>query len=281
MKAPAPGVYYDVPDSEYHSWEAVSGSGLREFDRSPLHFRASLVGGANSGDTPARAFGRAAHMAVLQPHLFPLHFAQGPSYGRSAEGRRRLREIREGGKVALYSDDWERIQGIRKAVYSHPRMAAIVESQPATEVSIVWRDEASGLTCKTRLDLYTPLAGGIVLDLKTTRDAQRHEFMRSIAKFGYYRQAAMNVRACQAAQLEAAHWMALAVETEVPFACALYRLRDEAIVAGDEEVSRLLAAVRKCHDTDTWPGYGEDVTDIDLPDWKYRQIENAAWAAKE
>jgi hypothetical protein len=277
---PPPGIYYDVADATYHSWQAVSNSGLGQWAKSPKHLEAFLKGALGNTDSPRLAFGRAVHVAVLQPHLFNRFFAVGPTNGRTKEGRARLKEIRESGRTALYADQWDAIRAIRENIYGHPRMQAIVSSDSKTEVSITWVDKETGVKCKTRLDLLSPVAGGIVADLKTTQDASRDAFMKSIARYGYYRQGAFNLRGCQAVGLDIAHWMLLAIETEAPHMPALYRLRDEAILAGDEEIGRALRGIRDCFKSGVWPGYGDTVNEIDLPGWKYRQLEDAAWAAE-
>ncbi|KKK91128.1 hypothetical protein LCGC14_2716080, partial [marine sediment metagenome] len=63
-----PGVYPSVPMVEYHDWDAASNGRLNYFMRSPAHMKSYLENA--QAETPAMVFGRAAHMAILEPDVF-------------------------------------------------------------------------------------------------------------------------------------------------------------------------------------------------------------------
>lgn len=275
-----PGVYFDLPEATYHRWQAVSASGLRNFARSPAHFHAGVLGALPK--IKQSDIGRGFHCAVLEPHLYPLRFRVVDGNRRTNVVKAELAKMAKEGVTPLYPDQGVAIEAMRLSVYDHPAMGPIIESNPARELSIVWQDDETGLLCKTRLDLYAQdLGGGINVDLKGTRDASRDAFAKSIASYGYYRQAAFNIRGLQAVDLPVAHWMTCACEWEAPFAVGMYRLNDEAIAAGDEEVARLMRQVRACYDANSWPGYTTEIEAIDLPGWHYRNLEDAAWLAAQ
>lgn len=65
-----PGVYGNIPNSEYHGGDGVSKSGLDIIARSPLHFRAAKDAANDNEPTAAQAIGTAAHSIILEPAEF-------------------------------------------------------------------------------------------------------------------------------------------------------------------------------------------------------------------
>lgn len=67
---PPPGIYENIPDAEYRSWNAISQSTLKVASEATwAHVRATLDGKIER-KSDALAFGRALHTWLLEPHLF-------------------------------------------------------------------------------------------------------------------------------------------------------------------------------------------------------------------
>jgi len=280
---PEPGIYPDIPMTEYLAWRAASNSGLGRILRSPAHYRAYVE--TDQPDTPAFRMGRAVHMAVLQPDLFPQHFAQEPdtSEGEFAtyanpRATKLYKELRAAlemtGKDILTMPEWWDVEGMTAAVLAHPRASKLIRNTGAAELSVVADDPATGVRVKTRLDWHTPsTAGGAIVDLKTTGNASPGEFERAIYRYGYHRQGALYLRAAREAGLPAAHFVIIAVEKEPPYGVILYRLTDEAIRLGEVQIDYSLALYKRCKETGEWPGYTTDVVDIGVPKWADAAVE--------
>lgn len=273
---PAPGVYADVPFAEYFRWNAASSSRLSLLVQSPAHLRASLDG--KSEDTTSLRIGRAAHMAILEPEKFGAEFARAPEGdGRTTAVREAKAALEASGKVALSPAEWDRTVGIRQAVRSHPSAWPLLSGEGRSELSLVWVDPTTGVTCKARHDRHSPLmAGGAIVDVKTTRDASRSSFEKAIFGYGYHRQAAFYAEGAEQCGLPTEHSVIVAVENEAPFAVAVYRLSDAALDAGWEEVKALLGLYGRCQATNQWPGYPTEVQDVSLPDWAWGASQHIA-----
>lgn len=63
------GVYFGIPEDEYHAIERLSASGIKDMLASPSQFwaRSWMNPYRNDDDTPARTIGRAWHCARLEP----------------------------------------------------------------------------------------------------------------------------------------------------------------------------------------------------------------------
>lgn len=297
MTPPEPGTYTGISMDEYHAWDAASNSRLTKIGRSPAHLKAYRD--AEQVETAALKTGRAVHTAVLEPAEFEARYTVASQcVAVTGKGERcshgGLWPVVGGGFVCgvhaktavknaveldrstevLSESDYAVCAGVRDSVRSMKAAGGLLESVKHFEISAVWIDEETGVTCKGRWDGYAPLiAGGTILDLKTTRDAGMYSFERAIFSYGYHRQGAFYLQGAKALGLPVRHYAIVAVEKEPPYAAATYRLTEGAIDAGEEQLKPLLKRYAECLETDEWPGYPDRVMDIALPHYARAQID--------
>jgi exodeoxyribonuclease VIII len=109
---------------------------------------------------------------------------------------------------------------------------------------------------------------GVIVDLKTTRDASPDGFAKSVAQYRYHVQAAFYSDGYRAAFGEAPRgFVFIAVETEPPYLVAVYVASETMAQRGRIEYQTDLDTFRRCQDADTWPGYSDAPLTIDLPKW--------------
>lgn len=291
IETPLPGVYPNVPMVEYHRWPGASNSRLSKLRQSAAHLKAYLD---EPTDAAHFAIGRATHSAILEPDDFATSYVMPEQCGatKKGDGMRCANAgvIYAGGEwfcgvhgkgianhtssIVLPPNDYNAIKRMRDSVFAHPKAKRLLSGMGEVELSATWNDAGTGVLCKARLDRYSPvIAGGAIVDIKTCRDASPRAFESSIYTFGYHRQAAMYLAAARATGLNAEHFVVVAVEKDAPFAVAVYRITEGAIMAGDEQLKPLLSLYAKCVETDTWPGYSENIEDIALPQYAWGQIE--------
>lgn len=267
------GLHRGVPDAVYHQRRkgVVSKSALDVFARSPAHYLAWLT--EPDEDTPALAFGRAFHCAVLEPERFAREYAAQPDFGdlRTKAARAERAEWVEAhpGVRAISADDAERIAGMTAAIMRHPVASRLLVGAER-EVALSWEDNLSGLRCKSRTDAWRPDLATI-LDLKSTEDASPAEFARSVDKYRYDVQDAlyrMGMRA--AAGIDVAHFVLCAVEKQKPHDTVCYQLDEAAIVAGGNTARVEMMRFAECVRTDKWPGYSDRLETLSLPRWSQR-----------
>lgn len=258
--------------AEYHKNPSVSNSQLGIlYTKSEAHLR-HYLDNPTSSETPAKAFGSALHSRVLTPSLFERDYFRRPERGyaksHAAADKKAYEHIvaQNPGKQAIDWDDWIAIRDISKVICANPKINALLSPIPEhwREVSMYWQDP-SGVDCKARLDAFSETHEAI-LDLKTTKDASPQGFARSIASYGYARQAAFYMRAAKACGLYPKHFIFIAVEKEPPFAAGLYRLTDRCIAAQNPIIDRLIERYHRALATGEWPDYARDVSDIETYD---------------
>lgn len=259
------------PFSEYLTMEGVNHSTLRLFRRSPAHARQQMID--PMGSTRTQVIGQAIHTAVLEPKLFNGSYAAAPvSDRRTTEYKEFAAENR--GKEILTSAEMAKCEGMMSAVHDHPLARELMSGAGMNEVSIRWTDEASGLLCKARLDrIKQDFAGwDVIADLKSTRDAGRFAFGKSITTYGYYIQNAFYYDGLYAVSPRERRYIIVAVESEPPHCVACYELDAESVEHGRQEYKHYLALYKAAQKSNVWPGYSSGIIDMRLPDWVLNEV---------
>jgi hypothetical protein len=166
--------------------------------------------------------------------------------------------------VPLKPLDVEGVGSMTEQLYKHPEARKLLHGA-LKEISIKF--ELDGFPCKGRLDAYHADGEleGVVVDLKTTRDASPEGFKRAAYSYGYHRQAAWYLQGLKTLGLPATSFYIIAVETSAPHAVAVYKLSEKALEAGLKEVTELFALYKECKSTNEWDGYSRTAQVLELP----------------
>ena len=200
--------------------------------------------------------------------------------------RSRWRAENEGYTV-LSPDDLAQLHAMRDAIRAHPAASALLSGDGMAEASVYWTDPATGELCRCRPDWWRK--DGIVVDLKTTIDASPEGFAKSLANYRYHVQAPWYLAGTSAAY-ESGHlpddWQAprafafIAVEKAAPYAVAVYMLDTASLEVGAAQMRADLDTLAECRRTGVWPGYGDKIKALSLPDWYLRQKAEALGVAE-
>lgn len=262
-------IEYNLSDRDYFVAEGISKSGLDIFRQSPAHYQAAFRYPRRK--SPQMLFGSLVHTAVLEPDLLSERYVILPE---DCEGRSKAaKEAKEAfsaehkGKRIVSSDDLDRAQQVVASVNQHEAAKSLLARANATEASVFVKDE-HGTDRKSRIDA---LADGDVIDLKTTHDASKAEFAKYIWDFRYHVQAAFYEDNLKLADYVAKSFKFICVETEPPYAVAVYELDPLAIEVGRKEYKEQLELYRECLEFDSWPAYPQQEQTISLPVWTFKQ----------
>lgn len=262
-------VAFDSSEAEYFSDIAgVSSSMLRALNRSPAHAKAAALG--HKATTPSQRIGRAVHCAVLEPDRFKGLYVcwNGTRRGYRWEAFAEKHDDRE----ILNAKEWDQVEActeaIRAAVLTTAGGTCTVADLIAgarTERVIYWLDEATGLTCKARLDI---MARRAVADLKTTDDARPGAFAQQCARQGYHIQAAHYLagerQLTDSTQL--APYLLIAAELQAPHSTLVHPAHVEHFIEpGEKDWRAAMATMLECVRTNSWPGYPAVSAPLRLP----------------
>lgn len=265
------GLFPGLPGEVYFPADAVGSGDVRLARRSLAHMKAKRK------DTPALAFGRAYHTAILEPQAFAERYVVMPSFdrrtnvGKAAYGQW-MRENE--GKETIAQDDLEAVQRMAEVVLRHPAARWIFGAPGQRELSGFWTDPLTGVPCKMRLDFLRD--DDLVADPKTTQDASPHGFRRAVEQYDYHLQEAHYRAGLEVLGRPCRGWVWVAQEVEPPYAVGVYTLDPAAVQLAADERARALEAIAKARATGEWRAYSDEVVPINLSAWKYRAAtENA------
>lgn len=272
------GVHPKLSAEEYFEIDAINKSGLDLLEKSPLHYWSAYRDPNREPRrvTPAMKLGTAIHCAVLEPSKFNERYIVEPEGldRRTKEGKAKAEELRSSNREVISHDDFLTVSKISESVFKNDAASTLL-SGGKSEFSLAWIDPETNVNCKARLD-YIAEKGKIIIDLKSAEDASPSGFSMACARYNLHRQAAWYLEGVERTLgLRPEIFVFVVFEKEPPFASAFYYASADMIRQGTEECRTLLKAYASCLARDEWPGYAEELREINLPKWR-RTITSAS-----
>lgn len=261
-----------MSNEAYRAAEGISASDFRLLELSPLHYlnrdRFKLEGRAFH-------FGTLLHAMVLEPERIGEEFVKEDFPGCDANKNSKVykearRVFLEGckGKTVVPASEWQTAERMAENVQA---IAGGILREGMAEASFFTQDEEFGIVRKCRPDYYLREAG-VIIDLKTSRSVDPHEFERAIYDYRYHRQGSWYIDALKMAGFPAETFVIVAVEKTAPHLVRVFEIQPDAITAGREDYRRHLSRLREFNAT----GAAAVVEPISLPGWYWRQQEAEA-----
>lgn len=264
IQHPKPGIYRNVEFGDYLAWDAISNSALHAAARSMAHYRCRQP----VEETPAMRLGSLVHAGRFEPLSIASRYVVMPAYEhdvRTDSGdipanpkatkayKQLVAEFNRVNKdkIVVTQSQYDAMVAMVSSVATHKLAAALLEGGEY-EVSVVWRDEDSGLLCKGRVDCWQHRQA-VIVDLKTAADVGRFE--RQIADRAYHRQLAMYADGIASVIGDAQAGALVAVESAPPYCVRAAMMAGEAMDVGRTEYKRLLLAIAEAKESRQWPGY--------------------------
>ena len=268
----AAGFHRDLSFSDYLALDRLSPSGAKVLTRSAAHYRHYRDNPPT--ETPALRIGKAVHALALEGRAaYEAAFAVAPECDRrTREGKAVWGDFiaASEGRTVLTVTEAELVEGMAGGILSH-HLAPALLADGTPELSMLWDDPETGTPCKGRMDLAR-LEVGAILDLKSTLDASPAAFARSCLAYGYHVQQAAYMAGAAALRADVRDFVILAVEKAPPFAVGIYRLPDAALELGRRRWGEACALYAQCLESGRWPGYGEGIQELALPNWAMSEL---------
>ena len=277
---PTVGLHPGATEHEYRLWPAANYSVLKNFRYTPLHVRQELTDPGESTD--AMELGSALHMAILEPQRFHGTYMRGAAGNLNRKGPREENEqikFDNPGLTLIRDKEWPKLAAMRDSVLNHPRAAEVLSSEGFTELAYVWRDPVTDVLCKARVDKLGSTRDGwpVVLDAKTfgerggrltdqAVEAVIHDRQYHI-QGAHYLNGLNTLEPCQR------RFVFLFIEKSPPFAVRLVELDLASLELGQRQLARWLKRLKRCEETENWPGWGTGFDALGVPHYAYSQEE--------
>jgi len=258
-----PGIYDGVSNADYHADPALGSTSLKTLaTRTPAHYQHDK---AHPKSSDAFTLGTAVHSLILEADTSGIVVVEADNWLTKDAKVAKASALAEG-KQPLLTKEMTQVWAMHDAVMDHPEAWKSFVGHKA-EQSVFWEED--GLMLKCRPDAQKP---GLLIDLKSTIDANPNEFGKIAAKFGYHQSAAHYIDGWKVATGEELPFHFVLVEKTAPYFVSVVELDVEAIDIGRQLNDRAKRIYRECVESGTWPGYpAADL--ISLPMWAIYQAE--------
>jgi len=268
------GLFYDMPEGDYRSAQAIAGSDAKHIlpPKTPAHYAAHMAGETKREPSKAMMLGTMAHLAVLEPQQLDAAFVEKPE---GKEGDFRTKEGKDwkakmGNTPILDADEARAVRGIRDSIAAN-KAARDLLAETQSEVAL-FAEHRTGLWIKGRVDALKVVDDMecVICDVKTTSaGADYNTFSRQAASLNYHVSAAWYCHLAGLNGLPPARFYWVAVEVAPPYAVAVYEIHPDALDLGVGMMNDALGLIAQCEDEGVWPGYAPEVQCLNLPSWVY------------
>ena len=272
MTIPTQGLIHHLDIEAYHSGPGISKSGLDDMDPPARYYALHLdPNRPERVQTAAQRVGQLAHCAILEPEEFAKRYAVGPDCSRATKAWKEWELSLAPGVDAIKPDEASVAWAQRESVLKLPGMKEILSAGKA-EVSAFWEDPYTGVLCRCRPDYAADC--GVLLDVKTVGNSSPEDFRLQAARMRYDVQDAFYSEGYGiASNSPVERFLFLTVETSYPYLAAIHEFLPESKAAGAEKVRAALTTYAKCLAENTWPNYGSEIHQIQLPAWALRTTQ--------
>jgi hypothetical protein len=239
--------------------------------RSPLHAwqRHRLLGATASEPTEATDRGTFIDKMVLGggPEIEVLDF---PDFKTKAAQAARD-EARVAGSLPILIGKYEPAMKVVEAIRAQLKARGMRFDKGQSKVELRWKEPVYGVECGGEIDF---LDVPTIFDLKTTRDASPDAIALSMVKYGYDIQHAAYRQAIETMHPELVgkvRMLFVFAETEPPYAVTIAEPAGTMRSLGSHKWDRACRVWSECLASGIWPGYSDDVVQIEARPW---QMEN-------
>lgn len=228
--------------------------------------------------TPALIFGQLFHAMALQPETVDEEFAVAPTVDRRTKaGKEAFAEFEKNAecKIVVTADMYQQAKEMAEALYRNGYVKKLLSGDK--EKPFFWADDLTGEECKCRADCLTTVGENlIIVDLKTTENAETDAFMRSAVKYQYDLQAAMYSEGVKANTSKKPLFVFVAIEKKPPYAVNILQADELFTKHGYDLYREYIGIYHDCKTTGEWYGYlgkFNQINSLGLPAYLAREVE--------
>lgn len=270
MIKPIAGIYPNIEAADYHASEFFSCSKAKQLlADGPAKFRWAML---NNIRRHSLAFdiGTAAHL-VLQPDKWDSQVLVVDADDWRTKAAKEEKAIAYAtGRTPLLAKQAGSVRAMQARLLSHPVAGRLLASGQG-EVTIIAKHE-TGIWLKSRLDWLTDDNGPVILDYKTTENANPEAFAKSCWNSGYYMQEPWYCDIYQQSTGRKPRFVFIVQETAPPYEIALYCLDESDADLGRRQNRRAIHLFAECLAADSWRGYGDQPQLVTLPNYAHYQL---------
>lgn len=243
--------FYRIDHEPYHHGPGLSSSDLKNALISYGYYVHQKE--ADDDPTPSMEFGRAFHMAILEPELFRERYVVAPEFtGKTKDGRESSRsgeavaakaqwiyENEKAGRDVISAENMVTLNSLALAVREHEKWPML--KGLGTEIMACTREPESGRLIKCKADML----GAAIVDFKTTTCAAPWAVRQVVDRFQYHVSAAFYQDICFAVDGQRRPFVLVFVEKKAPYGVGFYTLSEDYLAEGRKLYRAALARIAR------------------------------------
>ena len=243
-----------VDTKVYDAWQALRSSDLKEFIKSPAHYKWKMDNYEEyqkNMPTGALILGSYVHCLILEPEKVKDDFTVVNVASRNTKEYHIASAIaRKEGKSVLLKKEKDQGDAMAANALSDRNFGFLVE-QSFVEVSAIAK--LNGTFVKSRADMWIQDSGHII-DIKTTGD-DAYWFPTAVKRFGYDISAPLYVDCFSANGEKVKRYTFAVIEKNPPYGLKLFDMSPEYLEYGRRRYREALGRYLTCNANDYWPCY--------------------------
>ncbi len=260
----------------YHSnFSRDSHSSLQLFRRSVTEYAAIRIFRTQrpEASSPELLLGSAVHCAFLEPAELPKRYSVAPKCDRRTKDGKSAwtnHMAEANGRDVITAQQMTDMAGMAAGIRANPKAYQAMTVPAVCEEPIFWTDDDTGLPLKCMPDRL--IDGDLIVDLKTTSDGVDPETVgKTIARFGYHRQAAFYLDGLKAATGVEGTFLWVFVLSSPPYSSVVVKLGDDDIEQGRHENRATLRELAERKRENNWQeAWFDKIVEVSLPRWAKR-----------
>lgn len=257
------GIYSDMPFDEYLSDGALSKSSAVHLLQTGMHYQHARKHPREP--STAMTIGQALHCKLSDDRHC---LAVLPKINRRTNaGKIEYQSFLEthSGQIIVTPEQDDQTEAMAQAIAEHP----FVRKHQSVYDELSLFSTIDGIRVKARLDR---VSAGAILDWKSTSAID--DPARDAARFHYDLQAVWYRRLAQLTLNKTLPFYFVFVESAAPYSVRVMSAGESMLVRGEWHMEHCLRLYKECTQTNTWPGYPTDVTELELPQWARLGVED-------
>lgn len=296
----SPSLIERMSNDEYHERPEFSSSQLKDMLRSGAHFYSHNIAKEHERETKKHLdFGTLAHTLFLEPDQFGNEFVVLPAdaprkptdvmLNAKKPSDETIQKIEwwdafnaeHGHKITITDELLDGAERIANNLRELSTCRFMENEYGMAEASIFFKDPLYGLDLRIRPDWHIApcknFPNGLIIDVKTTRDARHFGFSKQCGEYGYDLSAAMYREGFQQYYdtEDKPPFIFLVSENVAPFNCKQYKAPDLFLSVGEAKYRKTKELLAESLLIDEWDGYSKELEEIFLPSYMTKQaLEN-------
>jgi hypothetical protein len=248
-------------EQDYRKAPGINASAICAGLVSMRHMHHCMTGGERA-DTAAMAWGRRAHMAVLQPRMWQANRAVWVGSRKAGKDwEAALSMVSDPDLIVTPNEDCE-LNAMADSVWANSDAAWLLNGV-TTERPIYWHDQRCGAS-KARTDADRP---GYLIDYKTARNIDPASFFRSCHNLNYVMRMGWYARAIEVTTGQRPDVFLIVQESAAPWDCYPVHIKPSMISDGESEAVEIAVHYRCCEQSGVFPGVVSGVAEYEPPAW--------------